>query len=129
MNYSLILQHTVTKEVYTYNLENKNYSENIYYKFDITLEDMDDGEYQYILFENPNKYDIIIDTNNIYRSELYGNPVILVTYSNTLTNGTEILVAGTPISILSSGLMRVGNYDNNKYQYDYQSKYTAYERK
>lgn len=129
MNYSLVLQHTVTKQIYIYNLNNQNYSENIYYKFDITLEDMDDGEYQYILFENPNKYDIIIDTNNIYRSELYGNPVILVTYSNTLTNGTEILVAGTPISILSSGLMRVGNYDNTKYQYDYQSKYTAYERK
>jgi len=129
MNYSLVLQHTVTKQIYIYNLNNQNYSENIYYKFDITLEDMDDGEYQYILFENPNKYDIIIDTNNIYRSELYGNPVILITYSNTLTNGTEILVAGTPISILSSGLMRVGNYDNNKYQYDYQSKYTAYERK
>ena len=130
MNYSILMQNTITKEVYVYNLENQNYAENIYYKFDITLsDDMSDGEYQYILFSNPNKLEVIVDVNNPMQSELYGNPVILVTYENTLTTGTQILVAGKPIPVLSSGLIRVGDYQNNKYQYDKQNKYTAYERK
>jgi hypothetical protein len=130
MNYTLLMQNTTTKEVYIFNLENQNYAENIYYKFDITLsDDMPDGEYQYILFSNPNKLEVIVDVNNPMQSELYGNPVILVTYENTLTTGTQILVAGKPIPVLSSGLIRVGDYQNNKYQYDKQNKYTAYERK
>lgn len=130
MNYSILMQNTITKEVYVYNLENQNYSENIYYKFDITLsDDMPDGEYQYILFSNPNKLEVIVDVNNPMQSELYGNPVILVTYENTLTTGTQILVAGKPIPILGTGLIRIGDYQNNKYQYDKQNKYTAYERK
>lgn len=130
MNYSILMQNTITKEVYVYNLENQNYAENIYYKFDITLsDDMPDGEYQYILFSNPNKLEVIVDVNNPMQSELYGNPVILVTYENTLTIGTQILVAGKPIPVLSSGLIRVGDYQNNKYQYDKQNKYMAYERK
>lgn len=130
MNYTLLMQNTITKEVYLFDLENQNYAENIYYKFDITLsDDMSDGEYQYILFSNPNKLEVIVDVNNPMQSELYGNPVILVTYENTLTTGTQILVAGKPIPVLSSGLIRIGDYQNNKYQYDKQNKYTAYERK
>lgn len=130
MNYSILMQNTITKEVYVYNLENQNYAENIYYKFDITLsDDMPDGEYQYILFSNPNKLEVIVDVNNPFRSELYGNPVILVTYNNTLTNGTQILVAGKPIPILGTGLIRIGDYENNKYQYDKSNTYVSYERK
>lgn len=130
MNYSLVLQHTVTKQIYVYNLENQNYAENIYYKFDITLsDDMPDGEYQYILFSNPNKLEVIVDVNNPMQSELYGNPVILVTYENTLTTGTQILVAGKPIPILGTGLIRIGDYENNNYQYDKPNTYVSYERK
>lgn len=130
MNYSLILQNTTTKEVYTFDLENQNYAENIYYKFDITLsDDMPDGEYQYILFSNPNKLEVIVDVNNPMQSELYGNPVIMVTYNNTLTNGTQILVAGKPIPILGTGLIRIGDYENNNYQYDKPNTYVSYERK
>lgn len=130
MNYTLLMQNTITKEVYLFDLENQNYAENIYYKFDITLsDDMSDGEYQYILFSNPNKLEVIVDVNNPMQSELYGNPVILVTYNNTLTNGTQILVAGKPIPILGTGLIRIGDYENNNYQYDKPNTYVSYERK
>ena len=130
MNYSLILQNTTTKEVYTFDLENQNYAENIYYKFDITLQEgMRDGEYQYILFTNPNKFQVIVDVNNPFRSELYGDPAILVTYNNILTNGTKISVDGKPIPILGTGLIRIGDYENNNYQYDKPNTYVSYERK
>lgn len=128
MNYSLVLQHTVTKQIYIYNLNNQNYSENIYYKFDITLDDnTPDGEYQYVLFYNPNKWEIVIDPNNIYRDQY--NSYVLVTYDNILTTNTKILIAGKPIPILSTGLIRVGDYENQRYQYDRQNQYISYERK
>lgn len=128
MNYSLVLQHTVTKQIYIYNLNNQNYSENIYYKFDITLDDdTPDGEYQYVLFYNPNKWEIVIDPNNIYQDQY--NSYVLVTYDNTLTTNTKILIAGKPIPILSTGLIRIGDYENQRYQYDRQNQYISYERK
>lgn len=128
MNYSLVLQHTVTKQIYIYNLNNQNYSENIYYKFDITLDDnTPDGEYQYVLFYNPNKWEIVIDPNNIYQDQY--NNYILVTYDNILTTNTKILIAGKPIPILSTGLIRIGDYENQRYQYDRQNQYISYERK
>lgn len=128
MNYSLVLQHTVTKQIYIYNLNNQNYSENIYYKFDITLDDdTPDGEYQYVLFYNPNKCEIVIDPNNIYQDQY--NSYVLVTYDNILTTNTKILIAGKPIPILSTGLIRVGDYENQRYQYDRQNQYISYERK
>lgn len=129
MNFSFIIQNTITKEFYLFNLENKNYTENIYYKFDITLPDnIPDGEYQYILFNNPNKFDVIVDINNTSQSEFCGDPVILVTYENTLATGTQILVSGKQIPVLSSGLIKIGDYHNNKYQYDKQNKYVSYSR-
>lgn len=128
MNYSLVLQHTVTKQIYIYNLNNQNYSENIYYKFDITLDDdTPDGEYQYVLFYNPNKWEIVIDPNNIYQDQY--NSYVLVTYDNILTTNTKILIAGKPIPILSTGLIRIGDYENQRYQYDRQNQYISYERK
>lgn len=128
MNYSLVLQNTVTKQIYIYNLNNQNYSENIYYKFDITLDDnTPDGEYQYVLFYNPNKWEIVIDPNNIYQDQYNG--YVLVTYDNILTTNTKILIAGKPIPILSTGLIRVGDYENQRYQYDRQNQYISYERK
>lgn len=128
MNYSLVLQHTVTKQIYIYNLNNQNYSENIYYKFDITLDDdTPDGEYQYVLFYNPNKWEIVIDPNNIYQYQY--NSYVLVTYDNILTTNTKILIAGKPIPVLSTGLIRVGDYENQRYQYDRQNQYISYERK
>lgn len=128
MNYSLVLQHTVTKQIYIYNLNNQNYSENIYYKFDITLDDnTPDGEYQYVLFYNPNKWEIVIDPNNIYQDQY--NSYVLVTYDNILTTNTKILIAGKPIPVLSTGLIRIGDYENQRYQYDRQNQYISYERK
>lgn len=128
MNYSLVLQHTVTKQIYIYNLNNQNCSENIYYKFDITLDDnTPDGEYQYVLFYNPNKWEIVIDPNNIYQDQY--NSYVLVTYDNILTTNTKILIAGKPIPILSTGLIRIGDYENQRYQYDRQNQYISYERK
>lgn len=128
MKYSLIMQHTTTKQCWVYNVDDLNDKSNIYYKFNIDLvEGMPEGEYQYVLFENPNWQEVIVDANYIYPADW--NESILVTYDNTLTNNTQILIAGRAITVSSTGLMRVGDYNNNRYQYDKQQNYIMYDRK
>ena len=53
----------------------------------------------------------------------------MVTYNNTLTNGTQISVDGKPIPISGTGLIRIGDYENNNDQYDKPNTYVSYERK
>lgn len=126
MNYSLILQNNITKEVRIFNLENINPSNSIYYKFDIRLpDDFQDGEYSYLLFENPNKLDVLININNINDTKIYDGS-ILVTYNEILTENTNILIAGFPIPVCGSGLLAVGEYHSDIYQYNKQNKYTSY---
>lgn len=128
MKYSLIMQHTTTKQCWVYNVDDLNDKSNIYYKFNIDLvEGMPEGEYQYVLFENPSWQEVIVDVNHIYPAEW--NESILVTFDNILTNNTQILIAGRTRTVSSTGLMRIGDYNNNRYQYDKQQNYVAYERK
>lgn len=126
MKYSLVIQHTTTKQFYVYLLKDLGYSEYIYYKFNITLGKIPEGEYQYILFANNDEYEVVVNCNNIFKTDV-NNEKILVTYENMLTNNTKILVAGKQEPILSTGLIRVGEYDNNSYQYNVQTKYKSYE--
>lgn len=126
MKYSLVIQHTTTKQYYVYSLEDQGYSEYIYYKFNIELGEIPEGEYQYVLFANNNGYEVVVNTNNVFKTDV-NNYKILVTYDNILTNNTQILVAGKQEPILSTGLIKVGEYDSNNYQYNSQTKYKAYE--
>lgn len=126
MHYSLVIQNSTTKQSYVYYLKDLSYSEYIYYKFDIVLGKIPDGEYQYILFANKDNYEVLVNTNNVFKTDV-NNEKILVTYENMLTNNTKILVAGKQEPILSTGLIKVGEYDNNSYQYNVQTKYKSYE--
>lgn len=66
MIYTLLLQHTTSKLVYGYVLEDRS-PDSIYYKFRIKLDDgMDDGEYEFLILSG--NEDIDIDINNIFDS-------------------------------------------------------------
>lgn len=128
MIYTIILQHTTTKQYWVYNLDDLSSNLSIYYKFNISLdEDMPEGEYQYVLFENPSAFPVVVDVNHIMPFEETSS--ILVTYDNTLTDNTCILIAGKQIEISSTGLIRIGDYSSNKCTYDKQQTYVSYERK
>lgn len=128
MIYTIILQHTTTKQYWVYNLDDLSSNLSIYYKFNISLdEDMPEGEYQYVLFENPSAFPVVVDVNHIMPFEETSS--ILVTYDNTLTDNTCILIAGKQIEISSTGLIRIGDYLSNKCTYDKQQTYVSYERK
>lgn len=126
MHYSLVIQNSTTKQSYVYYLKDLSYSEYIYYKFDIVLGKIPDGEYQYILFANKDNYEVLVNTNNVFKTGV-SDDKILVTYENILTNKTKILIAGKQEPILSTGLIKVGEYDSDSYQYNKQNKYKSYE--
>lgn len=130
--YTLILQNSVTKEIFFYNLVD-NTPDSIYYEFNIELQDMIDGEYEYLLIENPDKLKVVSNFNNVFRSEL-ADPVIMVDLNcGTLTAGAKIMIVEMgetyPLNVLTFGLMRIGDYKSSKVTYNKENKYTVYERK
>lgn len=130
--YTLILQNSVTKEIFSYNLVD-NTPDSIYYEFNIELQDMIDGEYEYLLIENPARLPISSNYNNVFDSEME-DPVIIVNLEGKpLTAGAEILISDRGevrrIDVLTFGLMRIGDYKSSKVTYNKQNKYVTYERK
>ena len=94
---------------------------------------MIDGEYEYLLIENPDKLKVVSNFNNVFRSEL-ADPVILVDLNcGTLTAGAKIMIVEMgetyPLNVLTFGLMRIGDYKSSKVTYNKQNKYVTYERK
>lgn len=80
MKHTFLIQNTTSKQAYSWILEDLT-PESIYHKFDIALEEgMDDGEYQYILFYNPNALEIEINTNDIFESYLIGGDTEIETF-------------------------------------------------
>lgn len=130
--YTLILQNSVTKEIFSYNLVD-NTPDSIYYEFNIELQDMIDGEYEYLLIENPARLPISSNYNNVFDTEME-DPVIIVNLDGKpLTAGAEILISDRGevrrIDVLTFGLMRIGDYKSSKVTYNKQNKYVTYERK
>lgn len=128
---TIIFQSTTNKEIFSYDIEDKTPS-SIYYEFDIELENMKDGEYEYLLIENPDGLMVVSNTNNVFESEL-GDPVIIVAENLPLTAAEKILISYMgetfPIEVLAFGLCRIGDYKTSKTEYNKQTKYVTYERK
>lgn len=80
MKHTFLIQNNVSKQTYSWILEDLTPS-SIYHKFDIALfEGMEDGEYQYILFLNPNELEIEVNTNDIFESYLIGGDTFIETF-------------------------------------------------
>ena len=128
---TIIFQSTTNKEIFSYDIEDKTPS-GIYYEFDIELENMKDGEYEYLLIENLDGLMVVSNTNNVFESEL-GDPVIIVAENLPLTAAEKILISYMgetfPIEVLAFGLCRIGDYKTSKTEYNNQTKYVTYERK
>ena len=128
---TIIFQSTTSKEIYSYNIED-NTPDGIYYEFDIELKDMQDGEYEYLLIENPDRLKVVSNFNNAFKSEI-ADPVVLMDTLLPLTARDKILILDmgtvTPIEVLAFGLCRIGDYKTSKTEYNKQNKYLVYDRK
>lgn len=129
MIYTIVLQNTTSRKVYFYNLEDEGSV--LYYKFNISVGDIPDGEYQWILFENPDNLAVMPYTNNITESELL-NATILVHYNEILTDELSILIVDEgetrSIDLCATGLMHIGDYNANNTEYAKEKQYKTYSR-
>lgn len=105
MEYLFLIQNTISKQVYYWQLDDLA-PEGIYHKFDIQLEEgMKDGEYEWLLIPNPNKLEVEINVNNIFKSCLIGGDTEIETF----------------------GLLRIGR-NRCKIRYSPEQKYIIYGR-
>lgn len=80
MIYTFLIQNTTSKQAYSWILEDLT-PQSIYHKFDIALEEgMEEGEYEYLLIENPNSLEIVININDLWESYLVGGDTIVETF-------------------------------------------------
>ena len=80
MIYTFLIQHNVTKEVYSFTVDDLT-PESYYHQFEIQLpENITEGEWEYVLMENPDELEIKIDTDNILNSKLIGGDTIIETF-------------------------------------------------
>lgn len=134
MIYSIILQNTVDKTIYTYTTENTADDSSIYYSFDIDVSALPDGEYKLLLIENPTALPIYINQNNVKKSTIDSNKYILINQGNTLLNKGLILVVSADfesqeqIDIICTELVRIGNYTSNSTSYNKSQNFIQYEK-
>lgn len=106
MNYSILLRNNTTKETSVFNKTDQENSRLYYHFKNVDTSNLDEGEYTYYIILNPESETITIYPNNIEKSTINGETIVIV----------------------ATGLVRVGNYDsrNNNTEYNYGQKYKQY---
>lgn len=105
MKYTFLIQQTTSKQCYSWILEDLT-PESLYHKFEIELESgMEDGEYEFLLIENPNELEIEVDVNDIFDSYLIGGDTVIEQF----------------------GLIKLGD-KKCSLQYDKKQQYLTYDR-
>lgn len=154
-HYTILLQNTVTKEINQYTTEDLFYNK-LYWSFQISTEDLINGEYYVLLLSNPLQLHLELSYNNInnikederVKSILKNQDNIITNDMFILVNETEdcptmlflmnegaiitngdILIANTEnsyIKVLTKELLKFGDYCNPKQQYNNEQKYLTY---
>ena len=123
--YSIMLQNTVTKEITTYNVEDKG--NKFYFKFNVDI-NLENGEYYMLLFENPSQLPFYADTNAPKDIDYIR---YLVNDNQTIMSGEFYLVFSTSdklgeINFIKSEMLRVGEYKSKSTAYNKEQKYVQY---
>lgn len=125
-NFTIILQNTVTREVFQYNVENTR-NNPLYYHFEIDV-NLNDGEYFLLLVHNPSfaEIDVTSDISNIQDKKM-GFEAIANDDTVILNGGYYIgFEYEANITIVTRELLRIGEYENKTTQYNKNNKYVTY---
>ena len=146
-NYSILVQNTVTKDIYVMNVTDVGNA--LYTKFEIDVK-LPAGEYYTLLFENPEHLPFKGETNNpndivtIQYLTAKGKKLnikgktLVQEYIKYVTNGNDIIMYGDfyivfdneqyKIDFVSSDLLRVGEYKSPQQQYRKEQGYITYNK-
>lgn len=125
-NFTIILQNTVTREVFQYNVENIHKNP-LYYHFDVDV-NLADGEYFLLLVHNPSfaEIDVTSDISNIQDKKM--GFVAIANDDTVILNKGYYIGFGyeADIKIVTRELLRIGEFENKTTQYDKNNKYVIY---
>lgn len=129
-NYSIIIQNTLTKKYKIFEkCENISLESSLYLEFVLNLEGFDEGEYEILLFENPDRLEFISSANAPKKIET-SFIRFLVKDGEFIKNGDYFLVVGenqeNTLQYIATEMMMVGNYKTNTKQYNKQQQYITY---
>lgn len=128
MNYTLIIQHTVTKQCYFYHSVDVSDGK-LFYELEITFGNIPDGEYYYLLIQNREQRPISFNVNDLDNSEVTN--YFLVNGDKFITNSSVYMVVGGEtykIEPLHRGLMQVGEIQTYNTTYNKEQSYIEYGR-
>lgn len=128
-NFTILLQNTITKDIYQYYVKNLSSIFSIYYQFEVEFENLIDGEYKLILINNPNhiNIEVVENTLNIKETEV-GTVYFICNKNDYLTNGELYitLTKNNDVEIITKELVKIGDYVNPNTQYNKDTKFITY---
>ena len=129
-NYSIIIQNTLTKKYKILeNCENISPESSLYLEFVLNLEGFEEGEYEILIFENPDRLEFISSANAPKKIET-SFIRFLVKDGSFIKNGDYFLVISenqeNTLKYISTEMMRIGDYKTNITQYNKQQQYITY---
>lgn len=129
-NYSIIIQNTLTKKYVIFEqCENISPESSLYLEFVLNLEDFDEGEYELLVFENPDRLEFISSANAPKKIET-SFIRFLVKDGAFIKNGDYFLVISeneeNTLQYIATEMLRIGDYKTNTKQYNKQQQYITY---
>lgn len=129
-NYSIILQNTLTKKYKIFEqCENISPESSLYLEFNINFKDFETGEYELIVFENPDRLEFISSANAPKKIET-SFIRFLVKDGAFIKNGDYFLVVSeneeNTLQYIATEMLRIGDYKTNTKQYNKQQQYITY---
>lgn len=129
-NYSIILQNTLTKKYKIFEkCENISPESSLYLEFSLNLEGFETGEYELIVFENPDRLEFISSSNAPKKIET-SFIRFLVKDGEFIKNGDYFLVVAenqeNTLQYIATEMMKIGEYKTNTTQYNKQQQYITY---
>lgn len=152
--YTILLQNTVTKEIYQYTVKPKKSTNKLFYTFEIDIQNLVVGEYYVLIISNPlelvleveynnvnaieednrvkeilkNNKDILTNDKFILCNEVGKTMVFLMNKGAIITNG-DVLIGNTQntyIKVITKDLLKFGEYKQENKQYNKQTKFITY---
>ena len=129
-NYSIIIQNTLTKKYKIFEqCENISCESSLYLEFVLNLEGFENGEYELIVFENPDRLEFISSANAPKKIET-SFIRFLVKDGEFIKNGEYFLVVGenqeNTLQYIATEMMRIGDFKTNTKQYNKNQQYITY---
>ena len=129
-NYSIIIQNTLTKKYVIFEqCENIACENSLYLEFVLNLEGFEEGEYELIVFENPDRLEFISSANSPKKLET--NFIrFLVKDGAFIKNGDYFLVISeneeNTLQYIATEMLKIGDYKSHAKQYNKQQQFITY---